>query len=160
MHKIYFDNAATTKPKQEVIDAMLPYLTGDKWYNPSSLYSNGVEVRKDVESARNIIADYIGADSTEIYFASGGSESNCLAIQGFINAWFDARCTPVILTSSIEHKSIIYCAENSEIAKVHFIGVDQDGFIDTDELEGWLTYYTDNDEPYNHYKILYNYLTL
>lgn len=154
MRNIYLDQAATSKPKQEVIDAMLPYLIGDKWHNPSSLYSSGVKVRQDIENARKTVADFIGANPDEIYFTSGGSESNCWAIQGFVNGWFDSRCTPVVLTSNIEHKSIISCAENNEIAKTHFIGVDKNGFIDVDELEKWLLYYISNDELYNHYKIL------
>lgn len=154
MNKIYLDAAATSKPKSEVIEAMMPYLLGNKWYNPSSLYSAGANTKDDIESARKIIADYIGANTDEIYFTSGGSESNCWALQGFVNAWFDSRCTPVILTSNIEHKSIISCAEGNEIAKVHFISVDDNGCVNVDELERWLFYYTSNDEDYNHYKIL------
>ena len=154
MNTIYMDAAATSKPKLEVVEAMMPYLFGDKWYNPSSLYSPAVNVKNDIENARKIIANYINADTDEIYFTSGGSESNCWALQGFVNAWFDSRCTPVILTSNIEHKSIISCAKGNEIAKVHFINVDNDGYIDIDELERWLFYYTSNDEEYNHYKIL------
>ena len=151
---IYLDRAATSKTKPEVIDAMMPYLVGDKWFNPSSLYSPATKVKRDIENARNIVADYIGAEPSEIYFTSGGSESNCWAIQGFVNGWFDSRCTPVVLTSYIEHKSIMSCAEGNEIAKVHFIGVDSNGFVDLDELEKWLLYYISNDELYNHYKIL------
>ena len=154
MNSIYMDAAATSKPKTEVVDAMMPYLVGDMWYNPSSLYSPSVKVRQDVEDARKIVADYIGANTEEIYFTSGGSESNCWALQGFVNAWFDSRCTPVILTSNIEHKSIMSCAEENEIANVHFIGVDNNGYVDIDELEKWLLYYTSNDEEYHHYKIL------
>lgn len=154
MRKIYMDQAATSKPKQEVVDVMLPYLTGDKWYNPSSLYGFGVKVKQDIENARSIVANYIGAEHSEIYFTSGGSESNCWAIQGFVNGWFDSRCTPVVLTSCIEHKSIMSCAESNEIAKVHFIGVDENGFVDLDELEKWLLYYISNNEPYNRYKVL------
>lgn len=154
MRKIYLDQAATSKPKQDIIDAMLPYLTENKWHNPSSLYSAGVKAKQDIEDVRKIVADYIGANTDEIYFTSGGSESNCWAIQGFVNAWFDSRCTPVILTSSIEHKSIMSCAEHNEIAKVHFISTDNNGFINVDELERWLWYYLSQDDYYNHYKIL------
>ena len=118
MNTIYMDAAATSKPKAEVVEAMMPYLFGDKWYNPSSLYSPAVNVKNDIENARKIIANYINADTDEIYFTSGGSESNCWALQGFVNAWFDSRCTPVILTSNIEHKSIISCAKGNEIARI------------------------------------------
>lgn len=81
---IYLDNAATTKPKRQVIDTIMPYLT-KKWYNPSSLYSEARQVSKDIASARKNIGKIIGAKSDEVYFTSGGSESNSWAIQGFVN---------------------------------------------------------------------------
>ena len=81
---IYLDNAATTKPKQEVIDVMMPYFT-DKWHNPSSLYGNAVKVKKDIEKTRETVANFINANANEIYFTSSGSEGNCWAIKGFVD---------------------------------------------------------------------------
>lgn len=154
MSELYLDQAATSKPKLEVVEAMMPYLTGDLWYNPSSLYSPAVKVKEDVENVRKIIADYINADADEIYFTSGGSESNCWAIQGFVNAWCDYRCRPVVLTTKIEHKSIISCAEGNEFSNVHFIGVDENGYVNLNLLESWLMHYANMDRPCSSYKTL------
>ena len=76
---VYLDDAATTKPHPEVIKSMLPYFT-DKWFNPSSLYSEAGKVKKDIKSAQKVISNFINANPDEIYFTSGGSESNCWAI--------------------------------------------------------------------------------
>lgn len=130
---VYLDAAATTKPKAEVIDAMMSYFT-DKWYNPSSLYNPSVKVKQDIESARKIIADYIGAKPNEIFFTSGGSEGNCWAIQGYVNYWRSKGKSPVIVTSTIEHKSIMSCVENMDV-NVHYIGVDNDGLINIQQLK-------------------------
>ena len=72
---MYLDNASTTKVKPEVIDAMMPYLE-EKWHNPSSLYSDATYAKIAVDDAMNAVADLIGAKLDEIYFTSGGSESN------------------------------------------------------------------------------------
>lgn len=134
---VYLDAAATTKPDQRVIDAMMPYLI-TKWYNPSSLYNKAVDIKKDIDFARNIIGECIGASNNEIYFTSGGSEGNCWAIQGFVNECILNKKTPCIITSKIEHKSVLECVNNS-IAKSILIGVDQDGFVNVEELEHWLS---------------------
>lgn len=141
---IYLDNAATTKPKNEVIEAMLPYIT-DTWYNPSSLYSPATEVKKKIEEARKTVGNIINAKPNEIFFTSGGSESNCLAIQGFIkNCFFDDK-RPVIITSAIEHKSILECTKNVD-ADVYHLEVNADGFVDIDTLEALLRYQEDSDK--------------
>ena len=143
METVYLDNAATTRPHQEVIDIMMSYLTGDKWYNPSSLYSAGVKVKDDIESARKAVADFIGADSNEIYFTSSGSEGNCWALRGWADHTLECGYHPVIITSSIEHKSILSCIRALAGNNVDVVerGVDVDGFIDVDELESFLNYY-------------------
>lgn len=143
MRTIYLDQAATSSPKLEVIEAMMPYLSGDKWHNPSSLYSAGANVKEDIENARKIVADYIGADASEIYFTSGGSESNCMALRGFIDNVIDNGYRPVIITSSIEHKSVLSCVRAIAGNGVDIIELDVDdkGFIDVDELEKFLNPY-------------------
>lgn len=130
---IYLDNAATTQPKKEVVEAMMPYLT-DKWCNPSALYSEASKIKKDIESARETIGSFINAKSNEIFFTSSGSESNCWAIQGFINYCNRKGKEATIITSVIEHKSIIACVENMNV-DVHFVGVDKKGFVDIKALE-------------------------
>lgn len=133
MKNIYLDAAATTKPDPKVIEAMMPYFT-DKWYNPSSLYTPSVQIKKDIEEARKTVANCIGAKANEIYFTSGGSEGNCWAIQGFVNYWRSKGEIPVIITSVVEHKSVISCVKNLDV-EVHYIGVDDEGFIDIPVLK-------------------------
>lgn len=132
---MYLDNASTTKVKPEVIDAMMPYLK-EKWHNPSSLYSDATYAKIAVDDAMNAVADLIGAKLDEIYFTSGGSESNCWAIQGFVNSRLAKRRVPVVITTDIEHKSIIECVKNLSITVTYFLHVDNRGFIDIEELEG------------------------
>lgn len=132
---MYLDNASTTKVKPEVIDAMMPYLE-EKWHNPSSLYSDATYAKIAVDDAMNAVADLIGAKLDEIYFTSGGSESNCWAIQGFVNNRLAKHHVPVVITTDIEHKSIIECVKNLSITVTYFLHVDNKGFIDIEELEG------------------------
>ena len=131
---IYLDEAATTKVKQEVIDAMMPYFT-EQWHNPSALYSVANKVKKDIESARKTISDFINADSNEIYFTSSGSEANCWAIQGFVNRCIAKGEKPCVITSVIEHKSIIECVDHLNNVDVHYIHVDNKGHINIKTLE-------------------------
>lgn len=124
MRTMYLDNAATTKPKQEVIDAMMPYFT-ERWYNPSSLYSPATMVRLDVEEARAKIAKFINAYPDEIIFTSCGSESNALAIKGIGATW--------LFTTPIEHKSI-QALNLDDQTKVTYISVDNKGKVIEKEL--------------------------
>lgn len=98
---IYLDNAATTKPLKEVIDVINQCLTDD-WGNPSSPYSFGIKAREIVNKSRKTVADFIGAEPSEIIFTSGASEANSLAICGFLKANLSK-----LFISSIEHKSIL-----------------------------------------------------
>ena len=133
---IYLDNAATTKVKREVVEAMIPYLT-EQYYNPSSLYSHATKIKEDIEGARKIVGNFIKANSDEIYFTSSGSESNCWAISGFCHYWNALKIKPVIITSTIEHKSILECVKNM-IADVYYVDVDKDGLIKLDVLSNLL----------------------
>ena len=133
---IYLDNAATTKVKPEVIEAMMPYFT-EKFYNPSALYSNANKIKKDIENARKTVGNFINANSNEIFFTSGGSESNAWAIQGFINYCRRKGKSVSIITSTIEHKSILNCVDNMNV-DVHYVGVDEEGFVNMKSLEALL----------------------
>lgn len=131
---IYLDEGATTKPRSEVVEAMAPYLT-EMWYNPSALYFNAVKVKKDIEDARKIVGDFINADTNEIFFTSCGSESNCWAIQGFVNNRISNGRIPVIITSEVEHKSIIECVDNQSLAIVAYVGVDRRCVVSVQDIE-------------------------
>lgn len=139
MKEIYLDAAATTKPKQEVIDAMMPYLT-EKWHNPSALYGRASNVHGDIQFARVIVGDFINACPNEIYFTSGGSESNCWAIQGFVNYWKRKGHDVSVITSVIEHKSIMSCVDSLYDVDVHYVKVNSDGVICKKNIEEVLEY--------------------
>lgn len=129
---IYLDNAATTKPNQEVIDAMLPYLT-ESFGNPSASYGLGVESKKAVKIARQIIAKKINANEDEIYFTSGATESNNWIINSlrYVNP-----NKKHIITSKIEHKSILETIKRLEERgyAITYLNVNNEGKINITEL--------------------------
>lgn len=131
---IYLDNAATTRVKEEIIDAMMPYFN-DKFYNPSSVYSPSREVTKDINEARSLIAKSIGASENEIYFTSGGSESDNWAIKGIALARINKG--KHIITSKIEHHAVLESCKQLENLgfEVTYLSVDNEGIIDLNELE-------------------------
>ena len=100
----YFDNAATTALDKDILDKMMEYFT-DRYFNPSSIYTPSISVHKDVEESRKRVADAINAKAEEIYFTSGGSESDNLAIKGF--AYANRKKGKHIITSCIEHPAIL-----------------------------------------------------
>ena len=105
MDRIYLDHTATTPLEASVLDAMLPYLAR-KFGNPSSLHSFGREARAALEEARNTVARAIGSDASEVFFTSGGTESNNLAIHGVIAA-ARRRGRTHLVTASAEHHSVL-----------------------------------------------------
>jgi len=134
---IYLDDAATSKPKDEVIRAMLPYLY-DHWYNPSSIYSKAYAVKKKIDEARDVVTKSIGAQANEIYFTSGGSESNCWAIRGFIDQAKADGYKPLIISTNIEHNSIRRCLGNLRDDEYYILPVDNCGFVSFDSLKRML----------------------
>lgn len=132
---IYADHAATTKIKKEVLEAMMPYL-GVKYGNPSSAYKLGIENKEAIGNARKQVAMAIGAeDSDEIYFTSGGSESDNFAIKGVARA--RKNIGKHIITSKIEHMAVLNsCKELEEEGfDVTYINVDSNGIVKLNELE-------------------------
>ena len=131
---IYLDAAATAKYDNidDIIVNTMTLAMRDSWMNPSSLYASNV--KNKVDRCRTNVAEFINAKSDEIYYTSGGSESNSWAIQGFVNQCFYEGKKPCVITSTIEHKSIIECVNNLNYADVIFVNVDEYGFVDTKEL--------------------------
>lgn len=113
--EIYFDNSSTTKVSKKSIDKMLEIME-NTYYNADSLYYNGFKAKKEVELARSTIAKAINASSSEIYFTSGGTESNNLAIFG--TAIAKQNRGKKIITSQIEHASVLNCFK--ELEKIGF----------------------------------------
>lgn len=135
--EVYLDNGATTKPREEVIDIMVKAMR-EYYGNPSSLHRKGVEIEKLVKRARKQVAKALGADEGEIYFTSGGTESNNLAIFGALEG--NRRKGKHIITTKIEHPSVLNVFNKLEEQgyDVSYLSVDKNGLIDIEEFESTL----------------------
>lgn len=133
LRRIYFDNSATTPVDPEVLDAMLPHLTG-KFGNASSIHLFGQEARAAVDKARHRVAALINARPAEIVFTSGGTESNNLAIRGLLEA--NERAGRHIVTSNIEHSAVRNVCEDLEKRgySVTYVPVRANGIVDIDAI--------------------------
>ena len=135
--QIYLDHAATSPLREEALEAMLPYLQ-DKYGNPSSLHSPGREARAAVALAREKTALALGAGPDEIFFTSGGTEANNIAIKGTARR---QKKKGHLITSSIEHHAVLdVCKELvDEGFKVTFLPVDRYGMVDLETIKRALT---------------------
>ncbi len=136
---VYADNAATTPVSKEVIEAMSPAFEL-AWGNPSSLHAKGREAKKLLENARERIAKELGASANEIYFTSSGTEADNWAIKGAAKKML-ARGKNHIITSKIEHHAVLHTCEalEKEGFSVTYIGVDENGVVDLEELKNSIT---------------------
>lgn len=134
MNTIYLDNNATTKTDEEVVKAMMPYLL-DNYGNPSSIYKIGRENKKVVEDSREKIAKILNCEPNEIYFTSGGSESDNTAIRGIAYSYKNKGNH--IITSKIEHPAVLETCKQLEKEgfEVSYIGTDENGIVDLEELK-------------------------
>ncbi len=133
MSEIYFDNAATTPMRPEVVQAMSPFFT-EVCGNPSSLHMSGQRARRAMEEARQTVAAALGADSKEIFFTSGGTESNNLAIRGVAQSMRDRGRH--IMSCAIEHHAVLNVCQALEKDgfDVTYLPVDGLGILDLDAL--------------------------
>ncbi len=131
---IYLDHAATTPVRPEVREAMLPYFS-ETFGNASSIHLFGQKARKALEDARAIVAACIGAEAKEIYFTSGGSESDNLAIKGVVHAYQDKGRH--LITSKVEHHAVLNCCKHLEAEEldVTYLPVDRFGVVKFEALE-------------------------
>ena len=134
----YFDHAATTPVREEVVREMLPFF-GIEYGNASVMYSLGRNAKKAMKQARERVARAINADINEIYFTSCGSESDNLAIKGF--AYENKNKGNHIITSKIEHHAVLDSCKTLEKQgfKVTYLGVDEKGKINLEELINSIT---------------------
>ena len=134
MENIYFDNAATTKLDEEVLQEMIPYLK-ENYGNASSIYKLGRESRKAVEDSREKIAKILNCKPNEIYFTAGGSESDNTAIKGIARA--NKSNGNHIITSKIEHPAVLETCKQLEKEgfEISYISVDENGIINLEELK-------------------------
>ena len=136
---IYLDNAATTKTAPEVVEAMLPYFS-EYYGNPSSIYAIAGKSKEAITKGREQIANVLGAKPEEIYFTAGGSESDNWALKATFDAYKNKGNH--IITTKIEHHAILHTCEYLEKergAKITYIGVDENGVVNLDELEAAIT---------------------
>lgn len=133
-HIIYMDNAATTPVRQEVVDAMIPYMR-ENFGNPSSLYDIAKINREAVAIARSRVARALNAEDKEIYFTSCGTESDNWAIKG--TAFANRDKGKHIITSAIEHHAVLYTCQwlEKQGFEVTYLPVDEFGMVNPKDVE-------------------------
>lgn len=136
--KVYLDNATTTKMDKRVLDEMMPFFL-ENYGNASSSYELGKTANQAIEVAREKLANAINADPKEIYFTSGGTESNITAIRGL--AYSYRRRGNHIITSTIEAPDVLETCRQLEKEgfEVTYIDVDENGIINLEKLEDAIT---------------------
>lgn len=134
----YLDNSATTRQIDEVTDVMTAAMK-EEYGNPSSLHKMGVSAEKKVKNARERLAQLVGAAPHDIYFTSGGTESDNTSIFGAVESL--KRQGNHVITTGIEHPAVLECYRRlaEQGMRVTYLGVDRNGFIDPDELEAAIT---------------------
>ena len=133
MRMIYLDHNATTPVHPEVMEAMRPYFT-EKFGNASSIHQSGREAKSALEDARQKSAELLGCKPSELYFTSGGTESDNFAIKG--TAFANRDKGEHIITSSIEHHAVAVSCKflEKEGFEVTYLPVDSEGFVDPHDL--------------------------
>ena len=134
MKLVYLDNAASTKISSDVLEKMMESYS-ENYGNPSSTHKLGQKARAAIEKTRSMIAGYIGVESKEIIFTSGGAEGNNLVIRGALNAYSSKG--KHIITSKIEHSTVLKTCQQleNEGCEVTYIDVDENGVINLEQLE-------------------------
>lgn len=131
--RIYLDNAATTSLREEVINVMTEVLKNN-YGNPSSIHADGRSARALIEQARKTVADRIGSSIGEVFFTSGGTESNNMALKCAVR---DLGVKHIV-TSKLEHHCVLHALEtieHSQDTKISFVQIDNKGRIDLNDLE-------------------------
>ena len=137
---VYMDHTATTPTSPEVLKAMMPYF-GEKFGNPSSVYSFSRESRAAIEKAREQVASALNADPAEIYFTGSGTEADNWALKGTL-AKAKSKGKNHLITTSIEHHAILHSAEfleGYEGVDVTYLPVDSEGFVSVDDVKNAIT---------------------
>ena len=134
MKRKYMDHAATTPLAPEVLEAMIPYFS-ERYGNPSSLHSFGREAREAVDDARTEVAALLNAEPSEIYFTSGGTESDNLALKGIARK--NKKMGRHIITSSIEHPAVLEVCKalTKEGFEVTYLPVTREGLVEVGAVE-------------------------
>jgi len=134
LNRIYLDNAATTRLDAEVLQQMLPYFT-DHYGNPSSIYATGRDARKAVEEARRAVAAALNCTAQEIFFTSGGTESDNWAIKGIAHT--NQSKGKHIISTAIEHHAVLHPLEDLQKQgfEVTYMPVDEYGLVNPADIK-------------------------
>ena len=130
---IYFDHAATTPVKPEVLEAMLPYFS-EKYGNASSVYKPAQENKKAIDNARRVVAQLLGAQPNEIFFTSGGTESDNWALRGIASSLKEKGNH--LITTKIEHHAVLHTCQylESQGFEVTYLDVDENGLVTAEQV--------------------------
>lgn len=137
--RIYLDNAATTRVDERVVEAMKPYFS-EIFGNPSSVHTFGQEARSAVDYSRDVVANFLNCDITEVIFTSGGSEADNLAIRGIVaaNVTDNQTVKPHVITSEIEHHAILHTVQELERegkVEATYLKPDKSGIVSAESVK-------------------------
>lgn len=138
MNRVYMDNAATTPVSPAVLEKMLPYFS-ECYGNANSIHSTGLDARKALNAARKKVAAALNCNPEEVYFTSGGSESDNWALKGV--AFANRKKGNHIITSAIEHHAILHTCEwlEKQGFEITYVPVDADGMVNPADVEAAIT---------------------
>lgn len=134
---IYLDNAASTKPKQEVIDVMVESMK-ENFANADAIHEFSHKIAQKIKKSRKIVGDFLGVDGNRIFFTAGGGDGNNLLLQGIIEA--NARTKKHLITTKIEHPTVFenFRYYEQKGFEVDYLDVDKEGYVDTEQLKNLL----------------------
>ena len=134
---IYLDNAASTKPKQEVIDVMVESMKKN-FANADAIHEFSHKIAQKIKKSRKIVGDFLGVDGNRIFFTAGGGDGNNLLLQGIIEA--NSRTKKHLITTKIEHPTVFenFRYYEQKGFEVDYLDVDKEGYVDTEQLKNLL----------------------
>lgn len=134
---IYMDNAATTRLKDSALEAMMPYFK-DEYFNPGGVYDPGQSVKKAVAGSREDISLTLNANPREVFFTSGGTESDNMALRGILEKERDVYFVPHIITTAFEHHAVLNTCRYLErigLARISYINPGTNGLVGLSDIE-------------------------
>lgn len=134
---IYLDNAASTKPKQEVIDVMVESMK-ENFANADAIHEFSHKIAQKIKKSRKIVGDFLGVDGNRIFFTAGGGDGNNLLLQGIIEA--NSRTKKHLITTKIEHPTVFenFRYYEQKGFEVDYLNVDKEGYVNTEQLKNLL----------------------
>ena len=134
---IYLDNAASTKPKQEVIDVMVESMK-ENFANADAIHEFSHKIAQKIKKSRKIVGDFLGVDGNRVFFTAGGGDGNNLLLQGIIEA--NSRTKKHLITTKIEHPTVFenFHYYEQKGFEVDYLDVDKEGYVDTEQLKNLL----------------------